>query len=364
MDNKPTIKNINASLERLKLLSKVRKEGIWEYNLETKEAFYDDGIFEIFGYSELEMADNHSWWQGNIHPGDKKRIISDFHEFINGAESVWWGRYMFRCKNGEYKPILDRLCIVRGSSGKPKKLIGSMEDLTELIELQNKLIIKREAHHDLMIKSIILADESERQEISEELHENINQVLASINLHIIQAQEFVSKKGLNWLTDAQSLLIDSITGISDIAKRLTPLTLVSLGLTAAIKELLGTLFKKNKIQYNIITENLNESKIDKTLQLVLYRIVEQQVYNVRKHAKANSLLIEIKNHKDKTVLKIIDDGVGFNLRNLEFGKGFSNIQERVEAFGGSFKLSTGKGKGCKLEAIFTNEKLTNRLFVI
>ncbi len=83
------------------LLFKATQEGIWEYNIETQKAFYNDRIYEIFGYSQEEMVDNRSWWQNNIHPGDKQRIISDLHNLMNGSEKVWWRRYSFRSKNGE-----------------------------------------------------------------------------------------------------------------------------------------------------------------------------------------------------------------------------------------------------------------------
>jgi signal transduction histidine kinase len=310
------------------------------------------------------MSDNHAWWQNNIHPSDKKRIISDLHKLMDSTETVWWGRYLFRHKNGEYKPVLDRLYIVRGKAGNAKRLIGSMQDLSELILLQDQLVKERATHHNKMIKAIIQAEEEERMEISEELHENINQVLATINLHIGSAKKLDGEKDSLWKSEVQKLLSDSISGIRSIAKRLTPITLNSLGLKTALKELMKSILQHKKINFEIHADKLDESKLNKDLQLLVYRIAEHQIQNIRKHSMAKNCKLDITSDRGRVKIKIQDDGVGFDLEKLQYGKGFSNIQERSEAFGGSFKLSSDPGKGCILEVVFSDKKLTNRLIEV
>ncbi len=71
-----------------------------------------------------------------------------------------------------------------------------------------------------MLKAIFQAEENERKNISEQLNENINQVLAAINMHLAQAKHHVTAPGMVWLQEAQGLLLDSINGISNIAKKI------------------------------------------------------------------------------------------------------------------------------------------------
>ncbi len=94
---------------------------------------------DLLGYTPEEMADNESWWRNNLHPQDKKRVITEVDEVMASEKSVWWGKYQFRCKDGSYKLILDRLFVVRDENGKTLRLIGTMQDLTEIDDLQQEL---------------------------------------------------------------------------------------------------------------------------------------------------------------------------------------------------------------------------------
>ena len=191
------------TIDRFKLLSIATREGIWEYDFVTKQSFYNEGIAALFGYSVAEMVDNNSWWPNNVHPADKQRITIELDRFLAGEETVWWGKYQFRCKDNHYKLILDRLIVVRNEANMPLRLMGTMQDFTELDALQQELDTIRKEHRHAMVKAIIEAEENERQSISEELHENINQVLAAINLHISSAKNHIAAEGLSWLEEAQ-----------------------------------------------------------------------------------------------------------------------------------------------------------------
>ena len=332
------------SIDRFQLLSLATKEGIWEYDFNTKETFYNDGITELFGHTYPELADNDTWWRNNIHPQDKHRIISALDELLEGTENVWWGKYHFRCKDGNYKLILDRLFVVRNPENVPMRLIGTMQDLTELQSLEQQFECLRKEHSHIMHKAVFQAEENERHYISEELHENINQVLAAINLHIGQAKLHVSEKGITWLEEAQHLLMESISGIRVLSKRLSPVSLQSLGLRFALEELLQMLEEQNNINYTLLADDIDFATIDLHLQTVLYRIAQHQLMNIVTHSSASEIILKIDPIGEKIKMSISDNGLGVNLKNLQYGKGFSTIQERSEAFGGSFNLVSFKGK--------------------
>ena len=340
------------SVQRFQFLSIATKEGIWEYDFINKVAFYNDGMIDLFGYSLEEMADNDTWWRNNIHPQDKKRIIGEMDELLEGANSVWWGKYQFRNRDGSYKLILDRLFVVRDSDGKTLRLIGTMQDLTEIDELQQELDIIRRQQHTTMMKAIFQAEENERKNISEELNENINQVLAAINMHLAQAKHHINQKGLTWLQEAQHLLMDSISGIRTISKSLSPIVLKELGLKVAMNELLNELKKNRKITCELHITDRVEKLIRPEIQTVFYRIAQYQISNISKHSKAKKVVVKIDKVKNKFRLVINDNGKGIDLKTIQFGKGFANIQEKTDAFDGSFSLESLAGKpGFKVEVI-------------
>ena len=340
------------SVQRFQFLSIATKEGIWEYDFINKVAFYNDGMIDLFGYSLEEMADNDTWWRNNIHPQDKKRIIGEMDELLEGSNSVWWGKYQFRSRDGSYKLILDRLFVVRDNNGKTLRLIGTMQDLTEIDELQQELDKIRKQQHTNMMKAIFQAEENERKNISEELNENINQVLAAINMHLAQAKHHVNIKGLTWLEEAQHLLMDSISGIRTISKSLSPIVLKELGLKVALNELMNELKKNRKITCDLHITDRMEKLISPEIQTVFYRIAQYQIANIARHSNAKKVSIKIEKGAKKFKLTIADNGKGIDLKTIQFGKGFANIQEKTDAFEGSFSLESVAGKpGFKVEVI-------------
>lgn len=331
----PTDIEFIKSINRFQLLSLATKEGIWEYDFTTKESFYNDGITELFGHGYPELADNNTWWRNNIHPQDKNRIINALDELLEGTETVWWGKYNFRCKDGSYKLILDRLFVVRDAEKKPLRLIGTMQDLTELDSIEVEFEKIRKEHQKILHKAVFHAEEKERQLISEELHENINQVLAAINLHISQAKNHVNDTGMAWLQEAQNLLFESISGIRVLSKRLSPVSLKMLGLKIALDELLTAIKDNHKTGYTLLVDNLDVTKVDIDLETAFYRIAQHQLMNIIEHGSATHINITVKAQGEKIKMNITDNGKGCNLKNLHYGNGISTIQQISETFGGS-----------------------------
>jgi signal transduction histidine kinase len=244
------------------------------------------------------------------------------------------------------------LFVVRNDQKKPIRLIGTMQDLTELDSLEQEFINIRKEHQQIMHKAVFQAEEAERQKISEELHENINQVLAAINLHIGQAKNHVNKEGLAWLEEAQQLLLESISGIRVLSKMLSPVSLQLLGLKLALEELLIELRDKHRISYTLLVDDIDFAAVNIDLQTVFYRIAQHQLMNILKHSAATHILIKISAYGKKIKLSILDNGMGIDLKNIQFGKGFSTIQERSGVFGGSFNLESIEGRnGFTMEVI-------------
>ena len=340
------------SLQRYKLLSLTTNEGIWDYNLETGLTYYNKSISRLFGYSKEDMHDNFSWWRNNLHPSDKKRVIARLEKILKGKENTWWGEYQFRCKNGTYKLVLEKLYVVRDDKGRPYRIVGTMQDLTKIKKIEKKGEDEKIRQQREMTKAIMKAEEKERQEISDELNENINQVLATINLHIEQVKrEADGYSRMEWLTNAQQLLRLSIENIRSVSKQLTPASLPFFGLLSSVEELLESMQKRTKIKFHFESDKNAEKKTDKEKKLLLYRIVQLQVKNIRLHASATRVLVQIECVNEKIKLSIKDDGKGFDPSKLKFGYGFSRIQRQTEAFNGSFSVKSSAGKGCKLEIL-------------
>ncbi|HTL10769.1 MAG TPA: PAS domain-containing protein [Chitinophagaceae bacterium] len=344
--------SFEASLQRYKLLSLTTDEGIWDYNLESKLTYYNKGISRLFGYTKEDMRDNFTWWRDNLHPTDKKRVIERLEKLLKGKESAWWGEYLFRCKNGSYKLVLEKLYVVRDAKGKPYRIVGTMQDLTKIKALEKRGEDEKIRQQRAVTKAIMKAEEEERKEISDELNENINQVLATINLHIEQVKREADNYGkMEWLNNAQKLLRQSIENIRSISKQLTPASLPFFGLLPSVEEFLQTTNKRTKIKFHLKADEKVERKTDKEKKLVLYRIIQLQIKNIRAHSAATNAHVQLQLHDSKIKLIVKDNGCGFDPAKLNFGYGFSRILRLTEAYNGSFAVKSRPGKGCILEVI-------------
>ena len=339
-------------LQRYKLLSLAINEGIWDYNLQTGLTYYNKSISLLFGYNKEDMHDNFSWWRDNLHPSDKKRVIARLEKLLKGKENTWWGEYQFRCKNGSYKLVLEKLYIVRDDKGNPYRIVGTMQDLTKIKAIEKRSEDEKTKQQRNITKAIMKAEEEERREISDELNENINQVLATINLHIEQVKREADNYGrTEWLNHAQQLLRLSIENIRSISKQLTPASLPFFGLLSSVEELLEATRKRTNIKFYFKADVGAEKKTDKEKKLLLYRIVQLQIKNIRLHSSATQVHVQLQCVHEKIKLSIKDNGVGFDPAKLKFGYGFSRIQRQTEAFNGSFSVKSSAGKGCRMEVL-------------
>jgi len=97
------------------------------------------------------------------------------------------------------------------------------------------------------------------------------------------------------------------------------------------------------------TCNIEGSDIDEDLKLNIYRIIQEQMTNIVKHAEASHVTISLEADSDMVTLVITDDGKGFDLSTTKAGIGISNIMNRVESFNGKINIETLPGKGCVMK---------------
>jgi two-component system, NarL family, sensor histidine kinase UhpB len=339
------------ALQRFNLLSLATREGIWDYDLITGDTWYNQGIINLFGYTMEEMKDNVMWWQGNIHPADKDKTIGDVDRFLQGRASTWRGEYRFRCSNGEYKTVIEHLYAIRDENGMARRLMGTMQDLEPIKQLLDEVEKERIQHRHEMIRAIIKAEEEERKTISDELHENINQVLAAINMHIEQAKEYIKEDGEAWLDHAQQLLLTSMKGVRRLSQQLSPLNINQLGLVEAIEAQMELIAEQQQLEYVFYTDHDVEDGLSNEKKLFIYRMICLQLENIYQHANATVVKVNCTRSGERIKVTITDNGSGFNPAAVHFGSGLSKIQDRVPAYGGSFRLITEPGKGCTVEII-------------
>jgi len=201
----------------------------------------------------------------------------------------------------------------------------------------------------LITEVAIQAQEKEKNELGRELHDNINQILATVKIYLGMA-----KSGQNVPEDLVGISYEYVNqAMEEIRKLSHSLVTPSLGdisLKEALQELAENINLLEGLQVQLLVdEKYNEQAKDKNKELMLYRIVQEQLNNITKYAKAKEAVISLKIDSDNLFLSVADNGVGFDTTQKSKGIGLKNISSRVEFYSGNMNIISSPGRGCTLE---------------
>lgn len=207
-------KMLRETNDRLLLLSRATTDAIWEWDMQTGQIFRNDALMDMIGF-HTDIPKGLSWWLRRIHPEDRNRVGDAVKQSTEEGKHSWEGEYRFKCADGEYKHMRDKGYIVY-ENGLPVKMIGSIQDVSNIKELEKMLIEERLKRHKDVSELVIQAQEKERTQIGHELHDNVNQILSSAKLFIEMLQpdtadqQLYKSKGVDYI----SLAIEEIRKLS------------------------------------------------------------------------------------------------------------------------------------------------------
>jgi signal transduction histidine kinase len=227
-------------------------------------------------------------------------------------------------------------------------VLALANDVTERIILENELNEQRVTRQRQITEAVIVAQEKERTEIGKELHDNVNQILGASNLYINTAMTDDELRQ-ELLERSTELVSKAINEIRKISKSLITPGLREIGLIESIEDIIDDMrFVKEDLAIELDLQNISEEQIEDRRKLALFRMVQEQLNNIVKHAKATRVLIRLSIEGPDIVLTVSDNGVGFDVNRHRKGVGITNIISRAELFNGSVEIQSAPGEGCIL----------------
>jgi len=150
---KENLSNINTEIEKFRIIAETVKDAVWDFDLVTEKMSWGFGLKKLFGYDPDDFGVAEEVWLEKIHPKDRKRVKTSFDSVLqNMNKKEWIDEYKFRKKDGSYANVYDRGKIIKDESGKPIKMVGSMQDISEFRQYENlleslnrRLILKTES---------------------------------------------------------------------------------------------------------------------------------------------------------------------------------------------------------------------------
>jgi PAS domain S-box-containing protein len=225
-------------------------------------------------------------------------------------------------------------------------------DITEKIQLQNQLVEEKIRRQQEIAKAVIDAQESERETLGRELHDNISQVLTTARLYLNCAkdtpalQESMIKRSVDTISSA-------IEEIRRLSKSMIETFHKEVGLELSLNDLIENVRLAQQFSIDLEFKVQDEKQLDDKLKMTIFRIVQEQLNNTVKHAAASQVYIAIVQKNRLLQITIADDGKGFDTDQKRTGIGITNIISRTELFNGRVKIESAPGHGCRMQVSFT-----------
>lgn len=207
----------------------------------------------------------------------------------------------------------------------------------------NILDLKTE-HENEILKAQIKVQEQTFQHIANEIHDNIGQKLSFAKLQLNVMQDFYNKHQQEIIQEIAEVITESLSDLRNLSRSLSLDFIANNGFIKAVENEIEKLNKSGLYQFKLIVQG-DSQFLDLDKELMLFRIVQESLNNVVKHAQAKQILIKLHYTVNNLLVSIEDDGIGFDVNKKSNGSGLSNISKRAQSIGGFATINSSISTG-------------------
>lgn len=226
--------------------------------------------------------------------------------------------------------------------------------LEERIRLQRTRDIENTHNLQRLSAQLITVQEEERRTIARELHDEVGQVLTAVKVELAVAERTIAASGgsAQALASARALADGALHTVRNLSQLLRPTVLDDLGLPAAIASYLREFSRRHEVRTEMIQEHM-EQRLPADIEQAAYRIVQEALTNVGRHARASSCRVSLRRLDGTIVVTVEDDGIGFDTEKLDDphrpgGLGLLGMRERAAQLGGAARIDSVPGSGTRV----------------
>jgi PAS domain S-box-containing protein len=313
---------------------------------ETVELINKKGC-ELLGYQKEEIEGS-KWFDHFIPVDEREESRSHFVQMLqNNTKPIEYYENAVLTKANEIRIIQWHNAYLRNDQGNVVAILSSGEDTTSKKVLQSRLAAQESEKRKQIVAAVLEAQENERHDIAYELHDNVNQILTTCK--ILLESEIKTQGGSVFVKNSYRYLQNAIDEIRNLSHRLNPIQLEDIGLEESVEEMLQRLSIAQKFDVQLAINDKDALKrVDYHISLSVFRIIQEQINNIIKHADASFVRISIEISKQFIDLEISDNGKGFNPGTALRGLGLSNVRNRAEFHRGTSHVNSAPGEGCTL----------------
>jgi PAS domain S-box-containing protein len=313
-------------------------------------------IEPILGFTVEEWRADPDLWAKQLHPDDVDRAL-ETHRLSNSTASQYLDEYRIRTKDGRTLWIHDEARPGLAEDGSILFWRGVMLDITDRREAEDKLrwsleVLRRTLQQRReLAQRLQHAQEAERRRIAADIHDDPIQVMSAVDMRLQMLAGYPDSITVEAISEIEQEVAEAIERLRSLLFELRPTALDRDGLVSALRLYADHAAKAAGWRVEALDELHDEP--DPDMAALLYRIAQEAIVNVRKHAQASTVRIEAANAADGAIVRVIDDGVGFtpDLTSApEPGHlGLMTMVERAELAGGWVRVLSAPGKGTTVE---------------
>ena len=352
---------LREGAQRYALASAAGAVGVWDWNFETNQLYVDTGLKSLLGFEDAEISTNPEDWGGRVHPLDLPIAAARIKACLDGDSDVYDIEHRMLHKDGSVRWFLSRGSAIRAEDGTVRRIVGTKVDITELKRAEQAIRENeaklRASNEEIqyLAGSLISAQDAERARIARDLHDDVSQQLAVLSIALGGLKRRLrAAVDDDDLQSAVSSIQQSAVALTESLRLVThdlhPTVLRHGGLKAALASHCAGISEAHPITIDYTAEGEVDA-LDSETGLSLYRIAQEALHNVVKHARAGRAEVHLLRNGDSVELTVVDDGQGFDAartRKESRGLGLMSMSERVRLAKGTLSVVTEPGKGTQV----------------
>jgi two-component system sensor histidine kinase UhpB len=353
------LRQTQASLMAAQRLARL---GYFSYDLATRTWSGSPSLLDLVGQPAGTTVP--SWDMRLIHPDDREPVWRHLNEEVFARRVPFNQEFrILRGDTGEVRWLHALGHCQSDAQGRLTHLFGSVQDVTER-KLATEALERQGEELRRLSARLTEAREEERRHVARELHDELGQRLSALKLDLATLLPHVDAGAAAVRERLRALMAEvdgAIAATRRIATDLRPAMLDDLGLTAAVEWLAADWARRATLKVEHRLEAV-DAWLAKEAATTIYRIVQEGLTNVSRHADATQVLIELQREGHDLVLRIADDGHGLAPGDTDkrSSSGLAGIRERARILGGSASLRNRPGGGCLLEVTLPLDRADSR----
>jgi two-component system, NarL family, sensor histidine kinase UhpB len=342
---------LRESAAKLKEAQRIGKIGYWEHDLIADRITWSQETGRIFGLPSSDGGISQAQLEDMTHPDDRQLQRQAL------SEALQHGRLLdveFRIisSGGDMRCVHVRDEIVYDESGRPIRMFGTVQDITQRKQAEEEL--RRHATRlQELSRQVLQAQEVERRAIARELHDEIGQQLSAVGILLsIIDRQLPSELAQARLETAQARVGDLIAQVRNLGLNLRPAILDDFGLMPALVWLFERYTTQTQIAVQFEHAGLEEQRFAPEVETTAYRIVQEALTNVARHAGVTEVTVRLWIDADTLWVVVADHGHGFDPQTIDMrtSSGLAGMVERAALLGGTLTIESAPGTGTRVTA--------------